>query len=409
MTSSTTPGLRSEAIRQSNLSTVLNHIHLTGPVSRSALVDHTGLTRSAVAVLVRELEDLGYVSEQAATPDGNRGRPSPVAHPRPDENVVIAMEILVDTLAVAAVGFAGEIVRLERIERSRDQMPVEQTVRDLTALFNIVTGDLSPATALYGVGVAVAGLVRGSDQQVVVGPNIGWREVPLGELIRSALGDTLRVNVGNEAGFAAFGESKRGIAVGMSDFMFLFGEVGIGGGVISGGSLLSGAEGFAGEVGHILVNPDGAPCKCGNVGCWETEIGEGALLRRAGRPAEGGRAEIRDLIAEADRGEPVSLHAFTELAQWLAVGLTAITNVLDPEAIVLGGFLAESYQHIIEPLEEGMSARSLRSRGEKIKLIPSHLEYQAPLIGAAEQAWEYIIADPHGAALRSVRSAAFQQ
>ena len=176
-----TAGSRSESVRQANLSAILHSLHLDGPATRSDLVATTGLTRSAVGALVGELTDMSFVYEQRSTSDGSPGRPSPIVRVVTD-HVTIAMEVLVDSLAVAAVTLGGHVLDRRRIDRSRVEMPVDQTVHDLVDLTSELLGGLPDSLVVHGVGVAIAGVVRWSDQRVIVAPNIGWSDVPLGGL-----------------------------------------------------------------------------------------------------------------------------------------------------------------------------------------------------------------------------------
>src|SRR5690606_8340626 len=119
-----------------------------------------------------------------------------------------------------------------------------------------------------------------------------WRDVPLGERLSAALSLDVPVELANEADLGALAEHRRGAAMGADAVLYVTGEVGVGGNVLVNGQPLSGAAGYAGEIGHLFVNPDGRRCGCGAIGCWETEIGERAMLARAGRPRNGGREAV---------------------------------------------------------------------------------------------------------------------
>ncbi len=135
------------------------------------------------------------------------------------------------------------------------------------------------------IGVAVAGMVRREDGVVVGAPNLGWRDVPIADSLRSALAVDVPIYVANDADLATIAEWRRGAGVDCRDFLLLWGEVGVGAGVIAGGRPFVGRAGFAGEVGHLSVRPRGHLCRCGARGCWETEIGSEALLRAVGIPS----------------------------------------------------------------------------------------------------------------------------
>ena len=172
------PGQRSETVRRANLSAILRELHNRGPVSRSELGTRTGLTRSAVRGLIGELALAGLVSEERGTPQGTPGRPSPLVRPSPRCGIVLALEITVDSLAVAAVSIGGEVIDVVRLDRPRDRSTVDETVADLAALARAVLRRLPDTDGMIGIGVAVVGIVRRDTGVVTMAPNLGWRDVP---------------------------------------------------------------------------------------------------------------------------------------------------------------------------------------------------------------------------------------
>ena len=178
------------------------------------------------------------------------------------------------------------------------------------------------------------------------------------------------------------------------DVVYVMGEVGVGGNVIVGGQALVGAAGYAGEIGHMVVNPEGSLCGCGSFGCWETEIGEGAMLLRAGRSASGGREAVDDLIAAAAAGEPQALEGLAHVTRWLGIGLASLINVLNPTLVVLGGVLERIHPLIAEELDEVLDRRTLRASRELLRVVPGALGADGPMLGAAELAFEPMLADP---------------
>jgi len=391
-------GLRSEAVRQSNLTALLRTLHLDGSASRSELVAHTGLTRSAVGALVGELRELDYVDEERASSDGSPGRPSPVVTLQSERHVVIAVEILVDSVAVAIVGLGGRIIRAIRVDRERARVTAERTVDDVVDLVRQLVGRLEDTEYVYGIGVTVAGVVRRADNTVMIAPNLGWHRVPLGAMLSDGCGLDVPVSIGNDGDLGALAESRRGAAAGHRDVVYVSAEVGVGGGIISSGRPITGAAGFAGEIGHITVNPDGLPCRCGGTGCWETEVGEKALLRRTGRRPDGGRSEVAAVLAAAEAGDRSVLDALDVHGRWLGIGLASIVNVLDPTIVVLGGFLGEVYGFVSDRVQHELTHRMMSDVRSSIEIVPSALDIDGPLLGAAELAWDPVLADPAGAA-----------
>lgn len=387
-------GQRSETVRRANLSAIVRELHLHGPQSRSELVLRTGLTRSAIRGLIGELVAADLVTEHRSAPAGTPGRPSPLVRPRADQAVVLALEVNIDSLAMAIVGLGGTVHRLERVDRPRTHVDVDEIVSDLIDLAGPSLPGLRRGDALVGIGVAVAGIVRRSDGLVRHAPNLGWRDVPLGDRLAAALDLDAPLWVTNEADLGGLAEHRRGAAVDVADALYVMGEVGVGGSVTIGGQTLVGSAGYASEVGHMPVNPHGSPCGCGSWGCWETEIGERALLTRAGRDPEGGREAVTALLAAARAGEPVATAALEEVATWLGVGLATLVNVLNPTLIVLGGVFERIHPLVGGSVQRALAERSLPASHELVRVVPGRLGVDAPLLGAAEQAFEELLADP---------------
>ncbi len=387
-------GQRSETVRRANLSAIVRELHLRGPLSRSELVAWTGLTRSAIRSLVGDLVSGDLVVEEAAVRLGTPGRPSPLVRLVADNVVVLALEVTVDSLAVAIVGLGGLVHWQERVDRPRSHSTVEDIVGDLADLAARAMARRPAGETPIGVGVAVAGIVRPADGVVAVGPNLGWFDAPLGAQLAAALHLPSPVSVANEADLGALAEMRRGAAQGADDIVYIHGEVGVGGGIIVGGRPLSGIAGFAGEIGHMPINPEGRPCRCGSLGCWETEVGEGALLTRAGYPVEGGRAAVSAVMADAADGRPEALAAINEVGHWLGIGLAGLVNVLNPRRVVLGGLFSRLHPYIAEIIDQELDRRALAAPRRLVSIVPAALGVDAPLLGAAELAFEPLLANP---------------
>lgn len=387
-------GQRSETVRRANLSAILRELHVRGPLSRSALVGLTGLTRSAIRGLIGELVAGGLVREERNEPAGIPGRPSPLVRPDPDATVALAIEINVDSLAVALVGLGGTIHELVRVDRPRAHLSLDEIVSDVVDLVAPIRSRRSLDETLVGVGVAVAGVVRRTDGQVRLAPNLGWQDVPLGSRLSAALRLAAPLHVANEADLGALAEHRRGAAVGVDDVLYVMGEVGVGGNLIMGGQPVVGAAGYAGEIGHLPVNPQGRRCGCGSFGCWETEIGERAMLLHAGRPEAGGRDAVASLLEAAAAGEPEALSGLGHVADWLGIGLAGLINVLNPSMVVLGGLFERIHPFVGDQLTSVIERRTLPASRELVAIVPGTMGVDGPLLGAAEHAFEPLLADP---------------
>ena len=200
---------------------------------------------------------------------------------------------------------------------------------------------------------------------------------------------------GNDANLGVLAEHLRGAAVGFTDVAYLSGSVGIGGGFLVGGVPLTGASGYAGEVGHLLVDSHGSQrCRCGTVGCWETKVGENHLLVNAGRLPGGGPAAVDEVIAAAAAGEARAKQALDEVGYWIGVGLRAVVNVFNPEVIVLGGSMAALWQARRDVVDQTIDRWTLMTPRSDVVIRSSAFGLDSPWRGAAEAVFGSVLADP---------------
>ncbi len=397
-------GIAAEELRRHNLATVLEQLHLFGPASRSKLVSTTGLSRSTIADLIGELIELGLVDEGPGATANGPGRPSPVVKVRPEGAVALAVELSVDSIAVATVGFGGTVFDQVRVTRPREMLSPAETVQEVARLTEPLLAALPEGHVLTGMGAGVAGVARRSDGFVHLAPNLGWRNVPVGAMLATELGIRGPVLVANEADLGAVAEHRRGKGAGIGHLVYLSGEVGIGAGIIQDGSPMLGAAGYAGEVGHTLINPEGHKCRCGAIGCWETEAGEAALGRLAGIPASvGGLGIVETILDRASNGDERTLGALSEIGHWLGLGIANLVNILNPELVVLGGTYQSLFPYLEDAVGAGASQRALAAPASAVTITSSGLGADASLLGAAELIFSELIADPAASAGRHAR------
>ncbi|HMA45719.1 MAG TPA: ROK family protein, partial [Frankiaceae bacterium] len=276
--------------------------------------------------------------------------------------------------------------------------------RVAAALAGLVADVLPPGPAgglPRSVGVAVPGIVRRADGHVHLAPNLGWSDVPFGRLLHrrigGLLGTAVPVLVGNDADLGARAEHARGAAAGSRHVIYLSGHVGLGAGVIVDGRPLSGLSGYGGEVGHVKVSTAGRSCRCGSYGCWETEVGEEALLARAGHPPDAGTGGVRAVLAEAAAGSPRAEAALAETGRWLGLGIANLVNIFNPELVVVGGVMRLVLPSVEEVVGAQLTAFALGPSRAQVRLALPALDLDSALVGAAELAFEALLADPLGA------------
>jgi glucokinase len=274
---------------------------------------------------------------------------------------------------------------------------------DMQATLDVMieTGRTVLGPDVRAVGIGAAGLVESGTGRLRFAPNLAWRNAPLVDHVWETLG--LPAIANNDNNVAAWGEFRMGAARGHRHVLFVGAGTGIGGGIIADGSLLRGAHGFAAEVGHIIVEPDGPLCGCGNRGCWE-QVASGHAITRAGRDASrqhptsmiarlsgGDPSKVSGpLVSEAARaGDTVARGILTQVGERLGEGLAGLANVLDPEVVVVGGGAIEAGELLLEPARIAFS-RSIEAPAHRppIPFLAAELGTDAGAIGAALLALE---------------------
>ena len=318
---------------------------------------------------------------------------------------MLAVELEVDFMAVATVGLGGHIFDKVRVAHSVGPQTPLETVEHLATLSAPLLQALPSHATVAGVGMAVAGVVRRQDGFVHVAPNLGWSNVPLAGMISAGLGLD-RVMMANEADLGALAEYRRGTSGRKRHLIFVAGEVGVGIGIIYDGKPMLGTAGYAGEAGHTMVNPNGRTCRCGAVGCWETEVGEEALARLAGISPDAAREGLtEEVLRRAHAGDPEIFTALNELGRWLGVGIGNLINTFNPDLVVIGGFFQELYPFLERSVNRSAQDTALSAPWLSATIRRSELGGDSALIGASELVFAEVIANPTGVAtLNSIGS-----
>jgi predicted NBD/HSP70 family sugar kinase len=391
---STPSGATQDEIRRRNVSTLLRQVHVQGQLSRAQLTARMGLNRSTIKALVGDLCDAGLVAETIPENGLRAGRPSHLVGPRSDTAYVLAANIGVDTVTVAAVGLGGVINARSEYRLPGPGVDYDAVIERLADELRRLQKSVKPGGWLAGVGVGVPGAVRRADGFVEFAPNLGWRGVPFGDRLSQRLALPVQTSVGNDGDLGGLAEHVRGAGRGIGHLIYLAGEVGIGGGIVVDGRILTGAHGYGGELGHMMVNPDGRQCRCGSRGCFETEAGEDAVLVACGRTAGGGRAALLEVFAAASHGETRALEGLQSIALWVARGLTSLVNILNPDVVILGGPLSSLFFLTGDRIKSEMDAMSTFAGRAQVRLLQPGLGEDSSLLGAAELAFEPLLDDP---------------
>lgn len=396
-------------MRQINLAVIMHHLREKAPVSRAELAELTGLNKTTVSSLVRELIDRQFVREVGYEEPGSRqgaGRLAVLLTPDPAAGFIVSAELGVDFMLVTTANFAPEIIWRQKEVISPDMGQQVILDRLLALLHQAVNEGCQICNTLLGVAVGVPGLVDQVSGALIFAPNLRWENVPL----RAKLSELVQAPlfVDNEASMAALGEHYFGAAQGFNEMLYISAGVGLGGGIVHNGRIYSGASGFGAEFGHITMDPEGDLCNCGNRGCWETQVSQRALfkyLRRGvgqGRPSiliekterNLGKLSVPVVVEAARAGDALALEALEVLGRHLGIGVASLVNALNPQLVVFGGILSLAGEFLLPVVEEEMQCRALRWNRQATQIVLARHGFDACVMGGVARVFQAILAEP---------------
>lgn len=393
-------------VRQINLSIIMQHLREHAPISRATLAEMTGLNKTTVSSLVRELIERQFVHENGLE-TARPGRPAVLLELDPNAGFIISCEIGVDFVSVICTDFGRDIIWRRKLDT--DPASGQQAILDCTLSLLQDAGEAGRPThgKLLGLAVGVPGLFDQGSGTLLFAPNLGWRDVPLRAILEERF--TAPIFVENEANMAALGEHYFGAAQQHDEVLYISVGVGLGGGILHAGRLSSGATGFASEFGHMTMDPDGEQCNCGNTGCWETQVSQQALFRYVRAAVAGGqpsslfqadddleRLTVAAVVEAAQAGDEVASQSLEKVGRFLGVGIASLVNALSPELILLGGILSLGGEFLLPVIDEELRRRALLwNRGATRVVLADH-GFDACVIGGVAMVYQAILARPGG-------------
>ncbi|MFE4468035.1 ROK family protein [Leifsonia sp. NPDC056824] len=333
-----------------NRTAILAHLGAQGPASRADLARRLGVSPALVTQLTRDLLADGLLEELDHASSGG-GRPARMLGLVSRTASSIGVKVAPDHIAFVEVGIDGSVLRSATEEFDAvSPFAASGLVERLRAF--IASGDGTP---VLGVGVGLPGTVLEQGVGVVDSTQLRWNQVPLGATLRRAL--DLPVVVENNVNALTVAEKLFGQGRDFQDFLVVTIGNGVGAGVVAAGAILRGRAGGAGDMGHVPVVPDGPLCQCGNRGCLEAIVGQGALVA-AGREAGvlGETDGIDTLRAAANAGDERATQIYADAGRVFGRALAGVVNVLDPELVVLLGEGVEAWQHWAATFEPALRA-----------------------------------------------------
>ena len=377
------------------LVSVLDMVRAGHARTRPELGRRSGLGRTVITQRVQQLIDCGLLEEGALGPSSGGRAPRELRF-RADAGHLLVAEIGATTLTVAVTDLAGTL--LEQQETAADitrgpQHSLHQVEQMFTAA---VTAQPAEAPPIWGIGVSVPGPVEFATGRTIAPPIMpGWDGYPVRERLADAF--DVPVWVDNDVNLMALGELRSGLAQGERDVVYIKIGTGIGAGLISGGRLHRGAQGCAGDVGHVaVVDNTSIVCRCGKPGCLEALAGGAALAREATAAAVTGRSpylaellnghqqlDARDVSRAAQHGDPFSVELLTRSGQLVGAMLATLVNFYNPSLVIIGGGVAHSGDLLLAAIREAVYRRSLPLATRNLRIMQSPLSDRAGLIGAS--------------------------
>lgn len=238
------------------------------------------------------------------------------------------------------------------------------------------------------VGVGAPGVVHARLGVVVKSPNFpDWNNFPLQHELETAIGAPVFLE--NDANAAALGEQWQGAARGVGSMIFITLGTGVGGGIVHEGKILHGADGMAGEVGHMTIIPDGRTCGCGNRGCLEMYASSRGIVmsyREKIGSVTTGELTSASIFQAAREGDAVAAGVMAEMGRFLGIGIASLINIFNPEMVVIGGGVKDAWPLFIDATLHEIRERAFEYLAERTKIVPSILGDDAGVVGAAAAA-----------------------
>jgi predicted NBD/HSP70 family sugar kinase len=371
-----------ESLRARNSRLVIDVLRASGAVSRAEIARQTGLSRSTVSSLVADLQDTGLVHERE--PDSSRrgpegGRPGVLVALDRSAGTLVGIDFGHDHVSVAISDLSYEILAERTISLEVDDAAAESLdAAAALALDELRTADVDLSRVL-GAGVGLPGPVDRNTGLVRSQPILpSWVGLDPVVEMQERLG--VLVHLDNDANVGALGECTFGAGRGHRVVAYVRLSAGIGLGMVFDGVPVRGAHGIAGEIGHVLVDPNGPICRCGNRGCLETLVAGPALAELLRRSH--GELTVAQLLALARDNDPGCRRVVQDAGRVVGRALADLCNYLNPDAIVIGGELAGAGDLLMEPLTAAIEQFALPAAAEGVSILPGVLHDRAEVLGA---------------------------
>ena len=334
------------------------------------------------------------------------GRPGVLLELNPGAGCIIGLEIGVGYLNVALTDFCAVTLWKRQVMFSgADSQPHETINRATTLLRQAVRQSEQIGTRLLGIGVAIPGLVDVESGALIYAPNLGWRDVPLRQILSAKF--NVPVYVDNDANAAALAEQYMGAAQDVDNCVYVVANVGIGVGIMLDGQVFHGATGYSGEAGHVTLDPAGPLCHCGNRGCWERFASQSALIERVQRASQTNQSSAESILIDnldhlslqhvldaARQGNAIARRALEETGEYLGIGIANLVNTFNPELIALGGLLSLAEEFLTPVIQRTVAQRAMSGPREVARFVVSAFKAEACVMGGVAMVMHDILSRP---------------
>ncbi|GAA2583791.1 ROK family transcriptional regulator [Dactylosporangium fulvum] len=389
-------GADHNVMREVNRSLVLALVKEGGPVSRASIARSTTLAKPTVSAIVDELIADGLVREIGpGTTAVSGGRPPILLEFNARSQLVVGAHIGARRTTVAIGDAAGE--EIARREQPTPRDDPGEALRLVAAEVRAAIADAAlPTAKLAAVGAVLPGMTDFHTGVCLLAPNLGWRDVPVRDILAAELDAPVYVHNAGQA--AAVAENLEGAGERVGDLALLYAGTGLSAGVLSDGRVFHGVGGTAGEIGHNAVPGNEEPCNCGKVGCLETVASGPAIVRAARRALDDGGVsslsalasfDTRDVAAAARAGDALAVSVIAEVGTRLGLAASWLINAYNPALVVVGGGLAAIGDLLLDPLRAAVARHALAPALRGVEIRPSVLGPDAEVRGAVLLALQY--------------------
>lgn len=387
--------VNAKVARNINRAIVLNSVRENQPISRARIAELTNLNKSTVSSIVESLLADDLLTEENKRGHGIGRRP---IHLRVKTGKHSVGAIYIDSVktTIAVVDIDGMIRRSEEIKTE----PLHSTefVGSCVDKLNVLRKQMH-LPPFRGIGVTVAGVVDSLASKVLYAPNLGWEELELGKVLYEHSGGVEPITLENDAKASALAElwfGKHNLRA--VNFVFLSVGPGIGAGIVIDNHILSGSSHAAGEFGHMTIVEGGQQCPCGNQGCLEVYASDRSTVCRYGAakgllPEQSLAMTLSEVIDLAKRGDGAAREALLTSAHYLGLGIANIVRTHDPEVVVIGGLITQTWDLIYPEIMDTVKRRGFLGKHRNNTVLPTSLAASPPLLGAAALSIRRIFTD----------------